>query len=157
MIRISRGNSKKRPIFLVIFIASIIGAFNLILLIDPGLFQFFEIGFFISHVFQILTILGFSTGIIIIIVFFTYSAVLSILSIIDLNYFKPIKNYKLGMIFMAINFLATLLIFIMIIITTILTTNWWLLPAIFTGVPCACSLINLVLFHNIINFLKKNH
>jgi hypothetical protein len=156
VIKISRDNSNIRTFLLVILIVGIVGAITLILLINPGGFQIFEIGVYISDFFQILTILAFQMGIIIIIVFFIYSVVLSVVSVTDLKYLKPFRNYKLGMIFMAINFIATLLLFIMIIIATIFTTYLWILPAIFTGISCACSMLNFVLYLNIIKFLKKD-
>lgn len=156
MIRISRDNSKIRPFFLIILIVSIVGAFILILLINSGWVQSFENGNFISNFFLLLIYLAFGIGIIIIIVFFIYSTVLSIVSIFDLEFLRPIKNYKLGMIFMSINFVVTLFIFIMFIISSTLTTYWVIATTFYIGIPCSCSLLNLVLFLNVIKYLKKN-
>ena len=155
MIRISRDNSKIRLFFLIILIASIVSAFNLILIINSGWIQSFTTAYFFSDFFLLLTFLAFGIVIIIIIVFFIYSTVLSIVSMIDREYLKPIKNYKLGVIFMSINFIAMLLIFIMIMIASMLTTYGVIFAAFFTGIPCFCSLLNFVLYLNIIKFLKK--
>ena len=151
----SNGKSKILSYFILILILSIIGAFTSIVFIYGGWIQSEESASYYHYVFFLVSDhKEFDLLILIIIIFFIYSAVLSIVSLTDYEHLKPLKNYKVAMIFMLSTFILTILIFLMMIIYSIGATSWWIGPAFYTG--SSCSLLNIIIYLTIINFLKKN-
>ena len=150
----SNGKSKILSYFILILILSIIGAFTSIVFMYGGWIQSEEYASYYHYAYLLLLDhLEFNLLILIIIVFFSYSAVLSIVSLNNHNYLKPLKYYMVAMIFMSSTFIMTILIFIMIIIYSIGAASWWLGPAFYAG--SSCSLLNTIVYLIIIKFLKK--
>jgi hypothetical protein len=151
----SNGRSKILYYFIMILILSIVGAFTSIVFMYGGWIQSEEYANYYHYAYFLLSDhLEFDLLILIIIIFFIYSTVLSIISLTNHNYVKPLKYYKVAMIFMLSTLILTILILLMVIIYSIGATSWWIGPAFYAG--SLSSLLNVIVYLIIIKFLKKN-
>jgi hypothetical protein len=144
-----RVNTSLILYFLLLFISSIGSVIILTI---------FEFGGWItgdewSSTYYYISLFGFpidllSIGVFVIIVLFIYSTVLSIMSLDNLSYLNPLRNYKLGMVFTAISLIMIFSLLIFLINRGFKAKSWWIGVAFYEGV--ICSIFDLVLYALII-------